>query len=81
MRRDAIQRTAARAGVVARAVSAFSEKDYPRLHAARAELLSGTGEERFTWALDVLLQGILHARRSPQARSSNESAKTRARGK
>src|ERR1700733_356366 len=28
---------------------------------ARAELLSGTGEERFRWALDVLLEGLLHS--------------------
>lgn len=52
-------------GVVARAIGGVSERDYPRVHAARTQLLSGTGEERFMWAIDVLLQGILHAPRSP----------------
>jgi AcrR family transcriptional regulator len=68
-------------GTVEQAVSAFSERDYPRLHAARAELLSGTGEERFAWALDVLLQGVLQSRRSPQARPSTATKKPRARRK
>jgi AcrR family transcriptional regulator len=49
----------------AQAIATLSERDYPRLHAARAELVSGTGDERFAWALDVLLQGILQTRRSP----------------
>lgn len=53
-------------GAVAQAIAALSERDYPRLHAARVELLSGTGEERFSWALDVLLNGILKSRRSSQ---------------
>jgi AcrR family transcriptional regulator len=68
-------------GAVARALTALSERDYPRLHAARAELLSGTGEERFTWAVDVLLQGILQSRRSPRAGPSIATAKLRTRRK
>jgi AcrR family transcriptional regulator len=55
-------------GAVARAVAGVSERDYPRLYAARAQLLSGTAEERFAWAVDVLLQGILQTPRSPRSK-------------
>jgi AcrR family transcriptional regulator len=72
---------AAPEGPVARAVAAVSVRDYPRLHAARAEMLSGTGEERFTWALDVLLEGLLQSRRSPQARTARATTRPRARRK
>lgn len=50
-------------GFVARAVDAVSERNYPHVHAARVQLLSGTGEERFAWALDVFLEGILRTPR------------------
>lgn len=43
---------------VARAIGAVSEADYPRIHRVRAVLLAG-GEERFSWVLKVLLEGIL----------------------
>lgn len=66
-------------GLVAKAISSLSEQDYPRLHAARAELLSGTREERFAWAVDVLLQGILQSRRLPRAAPSTATPKPRAR--
>lgn len=69
-------------GAVARAVAAVSERDHPRVYAARVQLLSGTSSERFTWALDVFLRGILQSPRSPQARQSAASAaKPRARKK
>jgi hypothetical protein len=29
------------------------------VHAAREEIMSGTGEERFAWSMDVLVRGIL----------------------
>ncbi len=54
-------------GAVAQAIAAVSQRDYPRVHAAREQLLSGTGEQRFTWALDVFLCGILQSPRSPRA--------------
>lgn len=54
-------------GAVARAINAVTESDYPRVHAARAHLLSGTGHERFTWAIDAILRGIQHAPRSRPA--------------
>jgi AcrR family transcriptional regulator len=53
-------------GAVARAIRGVSADDYPRIHAAREEMLSG-GEERFVWAIDVLLRGILQTSRSPTA--------------
>lgn len=46
-------------GAVARAIASAPEQDYPRIHAARAHLLSGTAKERFGWAIEVLLRGIL----------------------
>jgi AcrR family transcriptional regulator len=55
-------------GIVARAVAAVSKQDHPRIHAVRVQLLSGTGEERFAWALEVLLAGILRTPRQPQTR-------------
>jgi len=36
-----------------------SAADYPHVHAARAELLSGEVPERFSWALDAVLTGVL----------------------
>lgn len=50
---------------IANAVQAVSRETFPRIHAARAELLSGEGEQRFSWALDTLLAGVLQ--RSPRA--------------
>lgn len=44
---------------VAKAVEAVSEERFPRIHAARAELLSGEGDQRFSWALDTLIAGVL----------------------
>jgi AcrR family transcriptional regulator len=73
---------AAPEGAVARAIAGASERDYPRVHAARAQLLSGTGEERFAWAIDVLLRGILQTPRSPQVGPAESvTAKSRARKK
>jgi len=46
-------------GAVARAIRGVSAQAYPHIHAAREELLSGGGGQRVTWAIDVLLKGIL----------------------
>ncbi len=51
-------------GRVAQAIARASERDTPRVHAARAQLLSGSPEERFEWAVDVLLRGILQSPRA-----------------
>ena len=50
---------AAPEGPFARAIASASERDYPRVHAARSELLSGTPGQRFTWAIDVIVSGVL----------------------
>ncbi|WP_045746581.1 MULTISPECIES: TetR/AcrR family transcriptional regulator C-terminal domain-containing protein [Actinoplanes] len=46
-------------GPVAQALDRVSPAEHPRVHAARTLILSGTGEERFTWSAEVLIQGIL----------------------
>jgi AcrR family transcriptional regulator len=51
-------------GALQRLLESLSKDDYPRLHAVRRDLLSGGPEERFMWALDVLLKGILETPRS-----------------
>lgn len=61
-------------GAVARAVTRVSEAEHPRLFAARQHLLSGSAEQRFAWAIDVLLAGILV---SPRAASSPQAAEER----
>ncbi len=63
---------AAPEGAVAQAVAGASERDYPRIHAARAHLLSGTAEERFAWAVDVFLRGIPKASTPPPASAARE---------
>lgn len=59
-------------GAVQRALRGVTQAEHPHLHAASAHLASGTGEERFEWAIEVLLQGIVRSRRAPgrTARSS-----------
>jgi AcrR family transcriptional regulator len=49
---------------IAKAVRSATREAYPRVHAARAELLSGDGRERFSWALDTLVAGVLQNARS-----------------
>lgn len=62
-------------GAVARAILGVSETRYPRIHAAREPLLSGTPKGRFTWAVDVLLEGILRSPR-PMSNVAPSSATT-----
>ena len=38
---------------------------FPNIARVGGELLSGTGENRFRWGLDVLVAGILHTNRTP----------------
>jgi AcrR family transcriptional regulator len=45
-------------GPVARTIRGVSAQQYPHIHAARAELLSGPGERRLAWAFDLLLRAI-----------------------
>lgn len=50
---------------VARAIGATSESTHPRIHRVRAALLSGDGKTRFSWALQVMLEGILRVPIAP----------------
>jgi AcrR family transcriptional regulator len=51
-------------GPVAQAINRASAGEYPRVHAARDHIMSGTGEERFAWFVDILIRGILSHRRT-----------------
>jgi AcrR family transcriptional regulator len=61
---------AERMGPITRALSLVSREDFPRVYAARRELLSGKGEERFEWAVETLIAGVLHNRRRPKRAAS-----------
>jgi AcrR family transcriptional regulator len=74
--RDAKHDPANPQGAVSRAVRGISAAEYPHLHAARAEILSGGGGQRVAWAIDVLLRGILSAARPPVAGAKKTRKKT-----
>lgn len=46
-------------GPIEQALARTSASQYPHVHAARDDILSGTGEERFRWGIDILIRGIL----------------------
>lgn len=50
-------------GTVSRAILGISEAQYPRIHAAREHMFSGKPEERFGWAIQALVRGILQSPR------------------
>jgi AcrR family transcriptional regulator len=75
--RDAKNDPANPDGAVARAVRAVSAGEYPHIHAAREEILSGGGGQRVAWAIDVLLKGILSASRFPVAGAQKTRKETR----
>jgi AcrR family transcriptional regulator len=66
---------------VARAIREISKAQYPRIHAAREHLLSGTPEERFTWAVEALLGGILQNPRGATAPQLSSAKPMRSRSK
>jgi len=53
-------------GPLARAIARASEADYPRIHAGRSELLAGSPGQRFTWAIDVIVNGVLQTPARPR---------------
>ena len=63
-------------GPIARAVLGASPEDFPRVRAAGRELLAGDGEQRFSWAIDVLLNGMLASPRpkTPKRAASRKPA-------
>ncbi|MFO0593006.1 MAG: TetR/AcrR family transcriptional regulator C-terminal domain-containing protein [Polyangiaceae bacterium] len=72
------QRTEDALKPVTRAIGGVSEERHPRIFAAREHLLSGDGLERFRWAQEVLLAGILS---TPRAAPTGSKARPRARPK
>ena len=66
---------------VTRAISGVSEAQYPRLHAAREHMLSGTPHDRFGWAIEVLLQGILQNPRGAVATGRSRTVRARRRAR
>ena len=68
-------------GEVSRAIRGVSEAQYPRLHAARDHMLSGKPQERFDWALEVLLRGILQTPRGAIGVDRSPTVQTRPRAK
>ena len=63
-------------GPVAQAIARASRDEYPNIHAASAELVSGEGKERFSWAIEVLISGVLQGPR-PQANLRRTNRKRR----
>jgi AcrR family transcriptional regulator len=51
-----------------RTLERISDREYPRVYAARERLVSGDSEARFEWAIDVLLSGLLRSALPPPAR-------------
>jgi len=56
-------------GPIARAIAGASAEEYPHVHASRDDLLAGDGAERFSWAIHVLLSGMLQCP-APMGRAS-----------
>ncbi len=50
-------------GTITQVVGAVSAEEYPRIHALRHHLLSGSPVDRFTWSLEVLVKGIVQTPR------------------
>jgi AcrR family transcriptional regulator len=50
-------------GPMAKSLRALPPEQFPWIHAAREELLSGVPSSRFSWAIDVLVNGILETPR------------------
>jgi AcrR family transcriptional regulator len=67
-------------GAVMRAIRGVSAQQYPHIHAARAELVSGP-TQRVDWALDSILNGIAPASRSHGKARSPETKPARSQGR
>lgn len=59
-------RAEAEDSALAAEIAAADAARYPHLAALAGELLSGPGPARFGWGLDVLLDGLLATRKSPE---------------
>ena len=67
-------------GRVKNALSTVSEKQFPLVFALKEALLSGGGETRGEWALDVIIDGIAGGRLQRSASSAPRPTKRRGRG-
>lgn len=67
-------------GRVKNALSTVSEKQFPLVFALKEALVSGGGETRGEWALDVIIDGIARDRRQPVTSAAPRAAKRRGRG-
>jgi hypothetical protein len=69
-------------GPLVPALRGASEKDFPLIHASRDELIAGTAEERVSWCIDVMLNGVLQtARPTPSAHGRSLSPRSMKRTK
>jgi AcrR family transcriptional regulator len=59
-------------GPLVPALRGAPEEDFPMIHASREELVAGTGEERVSWCIDVMLNGVLMTARPPPSKDSRE---------
>ncbi len=58
-------------GPLLKILGSISKKEYPKIYASREQLVSGNGPERFYWAVDVLLNGILHTPIQPKQKRNS----------
>ncbi len=65
-------------GPVAQAIARAPADEFPQVHAARTELVSGDGDERFSWAVEALISGIVqHPRpRAKRRRPSGQKGRS-----
>jgi AcrR family transcriptional regulator len=68
-------------GRVKSTLSTVSEKQFPLVFALKEALLSGGGEARGEWALDVMIDGITGGRIQPASSVAPGPTKKRARGR
>lgn len=68
-------------GAVARAIRTVSRAQYPRIYDAREHMLSGAPEERFAWAIEAILNGVLQHPRRGFATDRAPKAQEKARSK
>lgn len=64
-------------GPLVRMLGMVSQQEFPRIHAAREELVAGEGLQRFDWAIQVLLKGVLQTPRSPLAAPGTSTTRQR----
>jgi AcrR family transcriptional regulator len=61
---------------LAASIAVAPEQSYPRIVRLGDDMLSGTGVARFSWGLDVLINGILATPRRPAAAEPADPAKS-----